>query len=145
MVSYYYLLILLVLLQFQIAPARDRRTNKAWVWSSDASRRQLENHLHKASDKLKGAQRFLAGQRMIKYCGRDKPKWRQNCFVDASRQCYWHLLYLLILIILIILIDTLYKLKQTAELKSLWQDELLKLLSCIFWSDLKAQTSPSEE
>ena len=84
--SYYCLLVLLVLFQFQIAPVLDRRTNKAWIWSWDASRRQLEHHLPKASDRWSGVQRLLRGQRVVGSHGTDKPKWRQNCSIGAFRQ-----------------------------------------------------------
>ena len=77
---------LLVLLQFQIAPVHDRRTSEAWVWLSEASRRKLESHLPEASDRLKGAQKLLTGQKVIRSCGTDKPKWRQNCSIGALRQ-----------------------------------------------------------
>ena len=35
---------------------------------------------------MKGARRFLTGQKVIRSCGTDKPKWKQNCSIGAFRQ-----------------------------------------------------------
>ena len=45
-----------------------------------------KTYLPKASDRLKGAQRILTGQRVIRSCGTGKPKWRQNCSIGFLRQ-----------------------------------------------------------
>ena len=61
---------------------------KNWQSSSLVfwGQQKTENYLSEASDRLKGAQRLLIGQRVIRSCDTNKPKWRQNCSIGTFRQ-----------------------------------------------------------
>ena len=46
-------------------------------------RGRLKCYLPMTSDRLIGAQRLLTGQRVIRPCSTDKPKWIEICFIGA--------------------------------------------------------------
>ena len=118
------------------------------VWLFEARWRQLKCYLRKALYRLKSVWRLLTGQLMIISCVTDKPKWKQTCFI-AALQKFIEPLYLWLSkgLIEMSFSGIYWHLKKTItktnSSEKPGQDDF-KLLSCILWSGLVAEASPSE-